>query len=171
MSTAALWDGIWPTLSAMSNLSSTNGRRISPSGAHSRFVCYRYFFTELIKLLFTNNSPLFNGIYFLINSIFYFFTFVQYLNSGAGAIGGAFVHQTQFNLPKLSGWFSNRNETRMQQKHTLELAVGADAYRLCNPPPNLIVLHKAGLDVLFELPLMFFIQFSFDTYRLLIEGV
>lgn len=72
---------------------------------------------------------------------------MQYLNSGAGGIAGAFVHRNQNGRPKLSGWWSNREETRFQMKHSLDVAPGADAYRLSNPPPSLVALHKASLEV------------------------
>jgi len=71
------------------------------------------------------------------------------LNSGAGGIGGAFVHRKHHAArPALSGWWSNNEETRFDMKHNVELASGADAYRLCNPPPSLVALHKAGLEVI-----------------------
>lgn len=74
---------------------------------------------------------------------------LQYLNSGAGGIAGAFVHRQhhQDNRPKLSGWWSNREETRFGMKHTVDIAPGADAYRLSNPPPALVALLKASLEV------------------------
>ena len=73
----------------------------------------------------------------------------QYLNSGAGGIGGAFVHRRHHSSarPKLSGWWSNREDNRFEMRHGVDLAAGADAYRLCNPPPALVSLHQAGLEV------------------------
>lgn len=73
----------------------------------------------------------------------------KYLNAGAGGIAGAFVHQRHHidRQPKLVGWWSNRQETRFEMKHHVDLAAGADAYRLSNPPPTLIALHKAGLEI------------------------
>ena len=38
----------------------------------------------------------------------------QYLNSGPGGIGAAFLHEKHANsgLPKLNGWWSHKRETR-----------------------------------------------------------
>lgn len=73
---------------------------------------------------------------------------LQYLNAGAGGIAGLFVHRRHHgNRPKLCGWWSNREETRFDMQHSVDAAAGADAYRLCNPPPALVALHKAGLEV------------------------
>lgn len=49
--------------------------------------------------------------------------------------------------PMLTGWWGNREETRFDMKHSVDLAQGADAYRISNPPPNLVAPHKAGLEV------------------------
>ncbi len=75
---------------------------------------------------------------------------MKYLNSGAGGIGGVFVHQRHHHQsrPKLKGWWGNRTETRFEMKHDIDTADGADSYRLCNPPPWLVALHQAGLEVI-----------------------
>ncbi|EFX89028.1 hypothetical protein DAPPUDRAFT_310889 [Daphnia pulex] len=76
----------------------------------------------------------------------------KYLNSGAGCIAGAFIHRKhhQDDRPRLCGWWSNREETRFDMQHSVDAAPGADAYRLCNPPPALVALHKAGLEIFEE---------------------
>jgi len=72
----------------------------------------------------------------------------KYLNAGAGGIAGAFVHQRHHQKnPKLIGWWSNKHETRFEMKHHVDIASGADAYRMSNPPPTQIALHKAGLEI------------------------
>lgn len=72
----------------------------------------------------------------------------KYLNAGAGGIAGAFVHQRHHRKnPKLIGWWSNKHETRFEMRHHVDVASGADAYRMSNPPPTLIALHKAGLEI------------------------
>lgn len=53
----------------------------------------------------------------------------------------------------LTGWWGNREETRFDMKHSVELALGADAYRISNPPPNLVASHKAGLEVMHSIML------------------
>lgn len=71
----------------------------------------------------------------------------QYLNSGPGGIGGAFVHRAHHGRPKLAGWWGNRPETRFQMRHEIDYAVGADSYRLSTPPAFMFALNKAGLEV------------------------
>jgi len=72
----------------------------------------------------------------------------KYLNAGAGGISGIFVHQRHHSKnPKLIGWWSNKHETRFEMKYHADVAPGADAYRMSNPPPTLIALHKAGLEI------------------------
>ena len=73
--------------------------------------------------------------------------FLQYLNSGPGGIAGAFIHRSQHDRPKLCGWWSNREDTRFEMRHSVDPASGADAYRLCNPPPSLVALVQASLEV------------------------
>lgn len=72
---------------------------------------------------------------------------LQYLNSGAGGIAGAFLHDRYAQNPPehLLGWWSNKQETRFQMAPECDLAVGADSFRLCNPPPWLACLNYASL--------------------------
>lgn len=75
---------------------------------------------------------------------------IQYLNSGAGGIGAAFVnerHHERIKSTSLKGWWGNRSETRFEMRHNMDSADGADTLRLCNPPPFLVALNKAGLEV------------------------
>lgn len=76
----------------------------------------------------------------------------KYLNSGAGGIAGVFIHQKHHhdNRPKFCGWWSNREDTRFEMQHSVDAAAGADSYRLCNPPPALVALHIAGLEIFEE---------------------
>ncbi len=63
----------------------------------------------------------------------------KYLNSGPGAVGGAFVHErhaTNTELPRLAGWWGNDPATRFQM-HLLPAFVpvaSADSWALSNPP-------------------------------------
>ncbi len=50
--------------------------------------------------------------------------------------------------PHLHGWWSNSQESRFRMAEEVELAVGADSFRLCNPPPWLAVLNMASLEVM-----------------------
>ncbi|CAH8623481.1 unnamed protein product [Dicrocoelium dendriticum] len=88
----------------------------------------------------------------------------KYLNGSPGAVGGLFVHQrhhhapsthgpavrgqgTQQLGPQWTGWFSHRAETRMEMTNRMELATGAAAYRISNPPFLLLAALRASLDV------------------------
>lgn len=73
----------------------------------------------------------------------------KYLNSGAGGIGGAFVHSRHHgNMPDhLEGWWSNAQDTRFEMRDMIDPAVGAASFRLSNPPPWLTSLNKASLEI------------------------
>ncbi len=74
----------------------------------------------------------------------------QYLNSGAGGIAGMFLHDRYAHNPPahLCGWWSNKQETRFKMAEKVDLAIGADSFRLSNPAPWLACLNMAGLEVL-----------------------
>jgi len=63
----------------------------------------------------------------------------KYLNSGPGAVAGAFVHERHArnaNLPRLAGWWGNDPATRFQM-HLLPEFVpvpSADSWAVSNPP-------------------------------------
>ena len=63
----------------------------------------------------------------------------KYLNSGPGAVAGAFVHEdhaTNPDVPRLAGWWGNDPETRFQM-HLLPDFVpvrSADSWAVSNPP-------------------------------------
>ena len=75
---------------------------------------------------------------------------LQYLNSGAGCIAGLFVHDKFVKNPlkNLHGWWSNKQETRFEMRENIDLAIGADAFRLSNPPPFLACLNLTSLKVI-----------------------
>ncbi len=63
----------------------------------------------------------------------------KYLNSGPGAVAGAFVHErhaTNPNLPRLAGWWGNDPATRfrMQLEPDFVPVLSADSWQLSNPP-------------------------------------
>lgn len=63
----------------------------------------------------------------------------KYLNSGPGAVGGAFVHErhaTKTDLPRLAGWFGNDPKTRfrMQLEPEFVPVASADGWQISNPP-------------------------------------
>ena len=61
----------------------------------------------------------------------------KYLNSGPGAVAGAFVHErhlTDESIPRLSGWWSNDPTNRFEMLPMLTPMHTADAWQLSNPP-------------------------------------
>ena len=61
----------------------------------------------------------------------------KYLNSGPGAVAGAFVHERHLadrSLPKLAGWWSTDPATRFEMGPVVTPVDTADAWQLSNPP-------------------------------------
>ena len=63
----------------------------------------------------------------------------KYLNSGPGAVAGAFVHErhaTNPELPRLAGWWGNDPNTRFRMQLQPEFVPvrSADAWAISNPP-------------------------------------
>jgi kynureninase len=63
----------------------------------------------------------------------------KYLNSGPGAVAGAFLHQrhaTNTKLPRLAGWFGNDPNTRFRMQLEPEFipVPSADGWQVSNPP-------------------------------------
>jgi kynureninase len=61
----------------------------------------------------------------------------KYLNSGPGAVAGAYVHErhcTNAALPQLAGWWGNDPATRFRMQPGFVPAPRADRWALSNPP-------------------------------------
>ena len=61
----------------------------------------------------------------------------KYLNSGPGAVAGAFVHERHLadrTRPKLAGWWSTDPATRFAMGPTVTPVDTADSWQLSNPP-------------------------------------
>lgn len=77
----------------------------------------------------------------------------KYLNSGPGAVGGAFVHERYHNddtLHRFAGWWGNKQETQFLMGPRFEPQPSAEGWQLSTPSPVLYAAHKAALDVVAE---------------------
>ena len=79
----------------------------------------------------------------------------KYLNSGPGAVAGAFVHErhaTNKKLPRLAGWFGNDPNTRFRLHLEPEFVPvpSADAWQISNPPIFSMAPLRASLAIFDE---------------------
>ena len=83
----------------------------------------------------------------------------KYLNSGPGAVAGAFVHSRHHGLDTsryLKGWWGHEESTRFKMAHIFEPAEGAERWQMSNPPilslapvvASLELFQKAGMEAL-----------------------
>lgn len=77
----------------------------------------------------------------------------KYLNSGPGAVGGAFVHErhaSSSELHRLAGWWGNDEASRFAMEHSFVPSYGADGWQLSNAQVMPMAIHKASLDIFME---------------------
>jgi len=79
----------------------------------------------------------------------------KYLNSGPGAVAGAFVHErhaANTKLPRLAGWFGNDPNTRFRLHLEPEFVpvASADGWQISNPPILSMAPLRASLAVFDE---------------------
>jgi kynureninase len=74
----------------------------------------------------------------------------KYLNSGPGAIAGAFVHEKHLhnkNLKRLEGWWGNDISNRFKMEKTFTPSPSAEAWQMSTAPMMLLAAHKASLEI------------------------
>ncbi|XP_052532090.1 kynureninase isoform X4 [Tympanuchus pallidicinctus] len=73
----------------------------------------------------------------------------KYLNSGAGGLAAAYIHEkhSQSIQPALIGWWGHEFKTRFLMENKLQLSKGINGFRLSNPPILLVCSLQAGLEV------------------------
>jgi len=73
----------------------------------------------------------------------------KYLNSGPGAIGGAFIHEKHHdkNLTRFAGWWGYDINTRFKMEKGFVPMPGAEGWQLSTPAVFLYAAHRAALDI------------------------
>ncbi|XP_028662344.1 kynureninase [Erpetoichthys calabaricus] len=73
----------------------------------------------------------------------------KYINSGAGGLAGAFIHEKHSHTikPVLRGWWSHEYKTRFQMDNKLHLSAGVNGYRISNPSILLVCALQASLEI------------------------
>jgi kynureninase len=77
----------------------------------------------------------------------------KYLNSGPGAIAGAFVHERfakSFDMPRFAGWWGHDEKERFQMKKDFKPMSGIDGWQVSNHPIFLSAAHLASLEIFQE---------------------
>ncbi|TZF91005.1 kynureninase [Cognatilysobacter lacus] len=73
----------------------------------------------------------------------------KYVNSGPGAVGGAFVHErhSRADVPRFAGWWGHDPASRFQMGPEFVPAEGADGWQLSNPPILAMAPLRASLEL------------------------
>ena len=77
----------------------------------------------------------------------------KYLNSGPGAVAGAFIHQRHISdksLPRLAGWCGTNKETRFKMEKEFDPIPTAEGWQLSTTPVLNMSAHRAALDIFEE---------------------
>ena len=73
----------------------------------------------------------------------------KYLNSGPGAVAGAFVHErhAHSDRPRFAGWWGHNQATRFQMGPEFIPTPGADGWQLSNPPILALAPLRVSLEI------------------------
>lgn len=74
----------------------------------------------------------------------------KYLNSGPGAVGGAFIHERfhhDNSLQRLGGWWGYNKQTRFEMKNGFKPITSAEGWQLSTPSMILFACLKASLEI------------------------
>lgn len=77
----------------------------------------------------------------------------KYLNSGPGAIAGAFIHQRNLKdaaITKLEGWWGTDAGSRFKMQNIFTPSATAESWSMSTSPMLLLAAHKAALDIFEE---------------------
>ncbi len=77
----------------------------------------------------------------------------KYLNSGPGAVAGAFVHEKHLkntDLPQFAGWWGHEKETRFLMDKTFVPMQTAERWQMSNAPVLSMAACRASLDIFDE---------------------
>ncbi|WP_235906016.1 kynureninase [Ginsengibacter hankyongi] len=77
----------------------------------------------------------------------------KYLNSGPGAVAGAFIHQRHIadkSLVRLRGWWGTNKQTRFKMEKEFDAIPTAEGWMVSNSPILNMSCHKASLDIFDE---------------------
>lgn len=77
----------------------------------------------------------------------------KYLNSGPGAIAGAFVHEKYANAterPRMAGWWGHNEKERFQMRKGFNPMPGVDGWQVSNVPIFQAAAHLASLEIFQE---------------------
>lgn len=77
----------------------------------------------------------------------------KYLNSGPGAVAGAYIHEKHVSnttIPRFAGWWGYTKETRFKMEKGFEAIPTVEGWQLSNPSILTMAAHKASLDIFDE---------------------